>query len=142
MKVMVIIKSTASSESGQMPSQELMAEMGKFNAELVEAGIMRAGEGLMPSQFGARVRFSGSNREVTDGPFAETNELIAGFWLWEVDSLEQAIEWVKRSPNPMPEDSDIEIRPIFSPDDFANSDPTGEVMAAEELMREKIQKNN
>ena len=138
MKVMVIIKATPSSESGQMPSEELLAEMGKFNEELVKSGILLAGEGLKPSEHGARVRFSGPNRQVTKGPFAETNELIAGFWLWQVESLDQAIRWVERCPNPMPEDSEIEIRPVFAPEDFAESDPSGKIMAAEGRLREKL----
>lgn len=121
MKVMVIVKASRSSEAGEMPSTELLAAMGKFNEELVEAGIMLAGEGLQPSSKGARVRFSGSNRVVMDGPFAETNELVAGFWLWKVKSLAEAIEWVKRCPNPMTEDSEIEIRPLFEAADFGDA---------------------
>lgn len=121
MKVMVIVKATASSEAGQMPSVELLEAMGKFNEELAEAGIMLAGEGLKPSSLGARVRFSGSQRLVTDGPFAETNELVAGYWIWQVSSMDQAIEWVKRCPNPMPEDSEIEIRPVYGMEDFAET---------------------
>jgi len=138
MKVMVIVKATPSSESGEMPKPELMAEMGKFNEELVKAGIMRSGDGLKPSSQGVRVRFSGKNRSVTDGPFAETKELIAGYWIWEVESMEQAIEWVKRCPNPMIEDSDIEIRPFYELDDFAEIDPTGEMRQNEASMREEI----
>ena len=126
MRVMVIVKATDSSEAGTLPSQELMAAMGKFNEELFQAGIMKSGDGLRPSRDGVRVRFSGSNRTVIDGPFAETKELIAGYWLWEVDSMQQAIEWVKRCPNPMPEDSEIEIRPFFEMEDFAIVDPDGE----------------
>jgi predicted transcriptional regulator YdeE len=121
MRVIVIVKATAGSEAGDMPSEELLAAMGKYNEELVNAGIMLAGEGLHPSSKGARVRFSGKNRTVTDGPFAETKELIAGFWLWKVGSMQEAIEWVKRCPNPMNEDSDIEIRPIFEADDFGDT---------------------
>src|SRR5689334_2956133 len=113
MRCMVIIKATKESEAGAMPSTELLAEMGKFNEELVKAGIMLAGEGLHPSSRGKRVRFSGANRTVTDGPFAETKELIAGFWMWQVRSIEEAVEWVKRCPNPMPGESEIEIRPVF-----------------------------
>src|SRR5262245_14720347 len=109
MKVMVIVKATKSSEAGELPSTELLAAMGKYNEELVQAGIMLAGEGLKPSSQGARVRFSGTRRLVTDGPFAETNELIAGFWMWKVKSLAEAIEWLKKCPNPMTEDSEIEI---------------------------------
>ncbi|MDX1928643.1 MAG: GyrI-like domain-containing protein [Pirellulaceae bacterium] len=118
MKVMVIVKATQSSEAGEMPSTELLAAMGRYNEELVNAGIMLAGEGLHPSSQGARVRFSGNNRTVVDGPFTETKELIAGFWLWKVDSMQQAIDWVKRCPNPMSEDSDIEIRRVFEAEDF------------------------
>src|SRR5690606_26152682 len=110
MKVMVFVKAAPSSERGEMPSEELITAMLKYNEELAKAGIMLAGEGLQPSSHGARVRFSGPRRQVVDGPFAETKELVAGYWIWEVDSLEQAIEWVKRCPNPMPEDSEIEIR--------------------------------
>lgn len=121
MKVMVMVKATRSSEAGEMPSEELLTAMGKFNEELVNAGIMLAGEGLKPSSEGVRVRFSGKDRTVTDGPFAETKELVAGFWLWNVDSMEQAIEWVRRCPNPMPEDSDIEIRPLYEMEDFGEN---------------------
>jgi len=129
MKVMVIVKATSESEAGIMPSQELLTEMGKFNEELVKAGIMKAGEGLHPSSKGVRVRFSGKNRTVVDGPFSETKELIAGFWMWQVKSMAEAIEWVKRCPNPMLQDSELEIRQVFSADDF------GDIMTPE--MREK-----
>jgi hypothetical protein len=118
MKVMVLVKATQDSEAGVMPTQELLAAMGEFNASLVNAGILLAGEGLRPSRQGKRVRFSGKTRTVTDGPFAETKELIAGFWMWQVRSIEEAVEWVKRCPNPMLTDSDIEIRPCFGPEDF------------------------
>jgi hypothetical protein len=118
MKVMVFVKATKESEAGVLPTQTLLAEMGKFNEELVKAGIMLAGEGLRPSAQGKRVRFSGRNRTVIDGPFAETKELVAGFWLWQVRSIEEALEWVKRCPNPMPGDSDIEIRPLYELEDF------------------------
>jgi hypothetical protein len=118
MKVIVLVKATQDSEAGAMPSEQLLTEMGQYNEELVKAGIMLAGEGLHPSSKGARVRFSGTNRTVTDGPFAETKELVAGYWLWQVNSMEEAIEWVKRCPNPMPGDSEIEIRPVFAPEDF------------------------
>jgi AraC family transcriptional regulator len=121
MKVMVIVKATKGSEAGELPSTELLAAMGKYNEELVEAGILLSAEGLQPSSRGVRVRFSGESRVVTDGPFAETNEVIAGFWLWKVRSLEEAIEWVKRCPNPMTEDSDIEIRPVFEADDLGEA---------------------
>jgi hypothetical protein len=119
MKVMVMVKATPSSESGQMPSQALLGAMGRFNEELVKAGVMLAGEGLHPSRRGKRVRFAGEARTITDGPFAETKELVAGFWLWQVKSIEEALEWVKRCPNPMPEESEIEIRPLFEAADFA-----------------------
>src|SRR4030095_10097173 len=113
MKVMVIVKATKNSEAGVMPSEKLLAEMGKYNEELVKAGIMLAGEGLHPSSKGKRVRFSGTRRSVQDGPFSETKELVAGFWLWQVKSLDEAVEWVKRCPNPMMSESEIEIRPVF-----------------------------
>jgi hypothetical protein len=119
MKVMVLVKATKDSEAGVMPSRELLAAMGKFNEELVKAGVMLAGEGLRPSAQGKRVQFSGGNRVVRDGPFAETKELVAGFWLWQVRSIDEAVEWVKRCPNPMPGDSEIEIRPVFDMQDFA-----------------------
>jgi len=118
MKVMVLVKATKDSEAGVMPTQTLLAEMGKFNEELVKAGIMLAGDGLRPSAQGKRVRFSGPNRTVIDGPFTETKELVAGFWIWQVRSIEEAVEWVKRCPNPMPGDSEIEIRPVFEMEDF------------------------
>lgn len=118
MRVMVLVKATKDSESGVMPSRELLTEMGKFNEELVKAGVMLAGEGLHPSSKGARVRFSGTKRTVIDGPFAETKELVAGYWLWQVRSMEEAIEWVKRCPNPMPGESEIEIRRVFDLEDF------------------------
>jgi predicted transcriptional regulator YdeE len=118
MKVMVIVKATQDSEAGVMPSQELLTAMGNYNEELVKAGIMLAGEGLHPSSKGARVRFAGKNRSVIDGPFAETKELIAGFWIWQVKSLQEAIDWLKRCPNPHDEDCELEIRQIFSAEDF------------------------
>jgi hypothetical protein len=118
MKVMVLVKATQDSEAGIMPTQTLLAEMGRFNEELVKAGVMLAGEGLRPNAQGKRVRFSGRNRTVIDGPFAETKELVAGFWLWQVRSIEEALEWVKRCPNPMPGDSEIEIRPLFEMEDL------------------------
>ena len=124
MRVMVFVKATPNSEAGTMPSEELFREMTAFNEELAKAGILLAGDGLKPSSQGARVRFSGRSRTVTDGPFAETKELVAGFWLWQVRSLEEAIEWVKRCPNPMPnEDSDIEIRPLYEMEDFGDALP-------------------
>src|SRR5258706_1688120 len=119
MRFMVIVKATKDTEAGALPDQKILAEMGKFNEELVKAGVMLAGEGLQPSLKGARVRFSGSKRTVIDGPFAESKELIAGFWLWQVKSLEEAIEWVKRCPNPHAGDSEIEIRQVFEMEDFA-----------------------
>lgn len=118
MKVAVLVKATRSSEAGVMPSTQLLANMGKYNEALVNAGILQVGEGLKPSSQGVRVRFSGTDRTVTKGPFAETNELVAGLWIWEVGSIEEAIEWVKRCPNPMDDDSDIEIRPCFGIEDF------------------------
>ena len=118
MRFMVIVKATKDSEAGALPSVELLTAMGKYNEELAKAGILLAGDGLQPSSKGARVRFSGPKRTVVDGPFAETKELIAGFWIWKVKSKEQAIEWVKRCPNPMPGDSEIEIRQVFEAEDF------------------------
>jgi hypothetical protein len=118
MKVMVLVKATKDSETGVLPTQKLLTDMGKFNEELVKAGVMLAGEGLRPSAQGKRVQFSGRNRTVIDGPFAETKELVAGFWLWQVRSIEEAVEWVKRCPNPMPGDSEIEIRPLYTEEDF------------------------
>ncbi len=118
MRVMVLIKATEESESGEMPSQELLEEMTAFNEELVKAGVMLAGEGLHPSSSGARVEFSGSERKVIDGPFAETKELLGGYWLWQVKSVDEAIEWVKRIPNPTGEHGVVEIRPVFEADDF------------------------
>jgi len=121
MKVIVLVKATQDSEAGVMPTQELLTAMGEFNESLVKAGIMLAGEGLRPSRQGKRVRFFGKTRAVTDGPFAETKELVAGFWIWQVRSIEEAVEWVKRCPNPMPGESEIEIRPIFAPEDFGEA---------------------
>ena len=121
MRVMVIVKATKESESGALPDPKLMEEMGNFNEELVKAGIMLAGEGLQDSSKGVRVKFSGPRRSVTDGPFAETKELIAGFWLWKVKSMDEAIEWVKKCPNPMNEESDLEIRPFFEAEDFGEA---------------------
>lgn len=121
MRFMIIVKATAESEAGKMPSHELLAAMGKYNEELAKAGVLLAGEGLHPSSKGARVRFSGASRTVYDGPFAETKELIAGFWLIDVRSKEEAIEWVKRCPNPMESDSEIEIRQVFEASDFGEA---------------------
>jgi hypothetical protein len=137
MRFMVIVKATADSEAGVMPSEELLAAMGKYNEELVAAGVMKAGEGLHPSSKGVRVQFSGNQRSVVDGPFAETKELIAGFWLWEVASLQECIEWVKRCPNPMPGDSEIEIRQVFSVEDFGE-EFTPELREQEERLRARI----
>ncbi|MCA9028452.1 MAG: VOC family protein [Planctomycetaceae bacterium] len=137
MKVMVIVKASLSSEAGQMPSEQLLTDMGNFNEELVKAGIMQAGEGLKPSSEGVRVHFRGTDRTLTDGPFAETKELIAGYWMWEVDSMGEAIEWVKRCPNPMMEDSDIEIRPVFEAVDFGE-EFTPELREQEDQMRTDI----
>ncbi|MCA9880860.1 MAG: YciI family protein [Thermomicrobiales bacterium] len=140
MRVMVIVKATAESEAGVMPSEQLLAEMGAYNEQLVNAGIMLGGDGLKPSSAGARVHFSGDKRMVTDGPFAETKELIAGYWIWQVDSMEQAIEWVKRCPNPMNEESDIEIRPFFEADDFGD-EFTPELREQEERLRARLEAN-
>jgi hypothetical protein len=135
---MILVKATKDSEAGVMPSEQLLTEMGKFNEELVKAGVMLAGEGLHPSSKGARVRFSGSKRTVIDGPFTETKELVAGFWLWQVKSKEEAIEWVKRCPNPMPGESEIEIRQIFEAEDFGAA-LTPELREQEERLRAKLQ---
>jgi len=121
MRVMVIVKASKDSEAGALPSKELLTAMGKYNEELVKAGIMLAGEGLKPSSKGKRVRFSGEKRSVIDGPFAETKELIAGYWIWQVRSMEEAVEWLKRCPNPMPGESEVEIRPVFEPADFGEN---------------------
>ncbi len=134
MRVMVMVKATGDSEAGAMPSEELLTAMGAFNEELVKAGVMLAGEGLHPSAKGKRVHFSGRQRTVIDGPFAETKELVAGFWLWQVKSMEEAIEWVRRCPNPMPTDSEIEIRPVFEADDFG-AEFTPELRAQEDRLR-------
>jgi hypothetical protein len=139
MKVMVIVKATEDSEAGALPSAELLTAMGRYNEELVAAGIMQAGEGLKPSSAGARVHFDGASRAVIDGPFTETKELIAGFWLWTVRDLNEAIEWVKKCPNPMPGPSDIEIRPLFEAADFAASDPTCEIRAHEAELRDCLE---
>ncbi|RRN78865.1 MULTISPECIES: YciI family protein [Pseudoxanthomonas] len=137
MRVMVMVKATPSSEAGAMPDGQLLADMGRYNEELVKAGVMLAGEGLHPSSRGVRVRFSGSTRTVTDGPFTETHELVAGFWLWQVRSMEEAIEWVRRCPNPMPEDSEIEIRPVFEAEDFG-PEFTPELREQEERLRQTL----
>jgi hypothetical protein len=138
MKFMVMVKASAASEAGAMPSEKLLAEMGNFNEELVKAGVMLAGEGLHPSSKGARVRFNGSQRTVIDGPFAETKELVAGFWIIEVSSKEEAIEWMKRCPNPFEEgESEVEIRQIFSMEDFGQ-EFTPELREQEERLREQV----
>lgn len=139
MRFMVIVKATKDSEAGVMPSELLLTEMGKFNEELVKAGVMLAGEGLQPSSKGARVRFSGSTRTVIDGPFAETKELIAGYWIWRCKSKDEAIEWVKRCPNPMPGESEIEIRQVFEADEFG-AEFTPELRAQEERLRAEAAK--
>jgi hypothetical protein len=139
MKFMILVKATKESEAGKLPSQELLAAMGKFNEELVKAGVMLAGEGLQPSSKGARVTFSGNKRLVTDGPFAETKELIAGFWIWEVASLKEAIDWVKRCPNPHEGESEIEIRQVFAAEDFGEAF-TPELREREEKLRTQLQK--
>jgi hypothetical protein len=134
MRVMVMVKATQDSEAGVMPDPQLLSDMGKFNEELVKAGVILAGEGLKPSSKGARVRFSGSNRSVIDGPFAETKELVAGFWLWQVRSMDEAIEWVRRCPNPHPGECEIEIRPVFEAEDFGDA-LTPETRARNEGLR-------
>ena len=139
MRVMVMVKATKDSEAGVMPGTEMMAAMGRFNEELVKAGVMLAGEGLHPSSGGVRVQFSGKSRTVVDGPFAETKELVAGFWLWQVSSMEEAIEWVRRCPNPMPGDSEIEIRRVFEAEDFG-AEFTPELRAQEDELRAQIEK--
>ena len=136
MRVMVIVKATQDSEAGVMPDTALLAAMGAFNEELVKAGVMLAGEGLQPSRKGARVRFSGASRSVIDGPFAETKELIAGFWLWQVRSMDEAVEWLRRCPNPHAEDCEIEIRPVFEADDFGEAF-TPELRAQEDRLRSR-----
>ena len=137
MRFMLIVKADANSEAGVMPSQELLTEMGKYNEELVKAGVLLAGEGLHPSSKGARVKFSGSKRTVVDGPFPETKELVAGFWLIEVKSKEEAIEWVKRCPNPMGGESEIEIRQVFEAEDFG-AELTPELRQQEERLRAEV----
>ena len=135
MRFMVLVKANKDSEAGVLPSAEILAEMGKFNEELVKAGVMLAGEGLQASSKGARVRFSGGKKTVIDGPFAETKELVAGYWLWQCKSLDEAIAWLKRAPF---EDTEVEIRQVFEAEDFAPSDPTGEIREAEERLRAEI----
>ena len=139
MKVMVIVKSTADSEAGIMPSEALLRAMGEFNEELVKAGVLLAAEGLQPSVRGKRVKFSGNQRIVLDGPFAESKELIAGFWLWQVKSIDEAVEWLKRCPNPGPGESVIEIRPVFEPEDFG-AELTPDLRAQADRQRDQINK--
>jgi hypothetical protein len=136
MRVMVIVKATKDSESGQMPDEKMLTEMMKYNEELVKAGVMLAGDGLHPSARGKRVRFNGPKRSVIDGPFAETKELIAGFWMWQVKSMEEAIEWAKRCPNPMPGESELEIRQVFETTEFPEATP--ELIAKEKELGKKI----
>ena len=140
MRVMVMVKATQQSEQGQMPSTELLAAMGRFNEQLVKAGVMLAGEGLHPTAKGKRVRFSGKTRTVIDGPFAETKELVAGFWLWQVKSMEEAIEWARRCPNPMEGESFLELRPVFEAEDFG-AELTPELRAQEERLRAETAAN-
>jgi len=139
MRFMVIVKATEDSEAGVMPSEELLTAMMKYNEELVKAGIMLAGDGLQPTSKGARVQFDGPTRTVVDGPFAETKELVAGYWIWEVRSLDEAIEWVKRCPNPMPGPSEIEIRPLYEMDDFGEI-VTPEILEQEKRLRKETEK--
>jgi len=135
MRFMVIVKANKDSEAGVLPDEKILADMQKFNEELAKAGVLLAGEGLQASSKGARVRFSGGKRTVIDGPFAETKELVAGFWLWQVKSKAEAIEWLKRAPF---EDTEVEIRQVFETEDFAPSDPTGKLRAAEERLRQQV----
>jgi len=137
MRIMVMVKANKDSETGIMPKQKLLAEMGKFNEELVKAGVLLAADGLQPSSKGKRVRFSGAERTVIDGPFSETKELIAGFWLWQVRSMEEAVEWVKRCPNPHEGEAEIEIRQVFEAEDFG-SELTPDLRKREERMREQV----
>ena len=137
MRVMVMVKATKDSEAGVLPSQELLTAMGKYNEELAKAGIMLAGEGLKPSSQGKRVRFKGGRRTVVDGPFSETKELIAGYWIWQVRSMEEAVEWLKRCPNPTPGESEIEIRPVFEACDFGEN-LTPELQAQDERLRKQL----
>ena len=143
MRVIVLVKATKNSEAGMLPSEELLTKMGKYNEELVKAGVMLAGEGLQPSSRGKRVKFGGSKRSVVDGPFSETKELVAGFWIWQVKSMEEAVEWLKRCPDPMPgEESEIELRPVFEMEDFAAADPTGELRKQEDQLRKTLQQRS
>lgn len=140
MRFMILIKATADSEAGQLPSAELLDAMGKYNQELIDAGVMLAGDGLHPSREGARVRFAGNRHVITDGPFIETKELIAGCWIWQVDSLQHAIEWIKRCPNPMPgHEAEVEIRRVYEPEDFGDL-YTDELRAQEDALHERLTK--
>jgi hypothetical protein len=140
MKVIVLVKATKNSEAGVMPSEQLMADMGKFNEELVKAGIMEAGEGLHPSKNAKRIRFSGDKRTVIDGPFSETKELVAGFWVWKVKNMQEAVEWAKRCPSPMPgEESELEIRQAFTAEDFGEAF-TPELREKEEALRKELER--
>jgi hypothetical protein len=140
MRVMVIVKATKNSEAGVMPSEKLLTEMGKYNEELVKAGVMLAGEGLKPSEKGKRIKFSGSKRTVVDGPFTEAKELVAGYWVWQVRSMEEAVEWARRCPDPMPgEDAELEIRPIFEAEDFGE-EFTPALRAQEERLRAEVER--
>jgi hypothetical protein len=142
MRVVVMVKATRNSEAGTLPDQKLLADMGKFNEELVKAGVMLAGEGLHPSKHGKRVRFSGGKKSIIDGPFAETKELVAGFWIWQVKSMDEALQWVRRCPDPMPgEESELEIRQVFEADDFGE-EYTPELRARDEKLRDEIEKRN
>jgi hypothetical protein len=139
MKVMVFVKATAASEAGIMPGEELIAAMTKFNEELAGAGVIVDGEGLKPSSHGKRVRFSGDSRTVVDGPFAETSELVAGYWLWNVDSMEEAVRWAEKCPNPMPDGGELELRPLYGPEDFGE-EFTPELREREERIREEVKR--
>jgi hypothetical protein len=141
MRVMVLLKANKDSEAGVMPSQKLLEDMGKYNEELVKAGIMLAGEGLHPSSKGKRVRFSGAKRTVIDGPFTETKELIAGFWIWKVKSMDEAVEWIKRCPSPTGEEAEVEIRQVFEAEDFG-AEFTPELREQEERLRREIERRN
>ncbi len=142
MRVMVIVKATKNSEAGELPSEKLLTDMLKYNEELVNAGIMLAGEGLRPSSQGKRIEFKGGKKTVVDGPFAETKELIAGYWLWQVRSMDEAMEWARRCPDPMPgEDSTLEIRPVFETDDFGPA-LTPELRAQEDRLRKTVEKHS
>jgi len=141
MRVMVLLKANKDTEAGVMPSQQLLEDMGKYNEELVKAGVMLAGEGLHPTSKGKRVRFSGAKRSVTDGPFAESKELIAGFWIWKVKSMDEAVEWIKRCPNPTGEEAEIELRQVFEAEDFG-AEFTPELREQEDRLRREIERHN